>query len=194
MYNEYENYMKSILGYPNYQDSSSSTYFPYRGVAADIDEYESRYENMYPEIYKILRPMITKACNMRSDKEFTEDIIDEIVEDIYKNIESDIDVVNVNITTTNANEYSKSNNQSRSGNVKASMENSIEKTNEEKRSCCGNPMLKDLIKILLLNQVINNNKPLRPIKPNRPRPPFPPHYNQWQSGFPYRNDTDDIYY
>lgn len=193
MYNEYENYMKSILGYPNYQDSSSSTYFPYRGVAADIDEYESRYENMYPEIYKILRPMITKACNMRSDKEFTEDIIDEIVEDIYKNIESDIDVVNVNITT-NANEYSKSNNQSRSGNVKASMENSIEKTNEEKRSCCGNPMLKDLIKILLLNQVINNNKPPRPIKPNRPRPPFPPHYNQWQSGFPYRNDTDDIYY
>lgn len=191
MYNEYENYMRSILGYPNYQESSSSTYFPYRGVSASNDEYESRFDNMYPEIYKILKPMIEKACNMRADKEITEDIIDEIVDEVYRNIEPQIDVVNVNVTTVN--EYTRANSQNRNSNTKINTENTADKTNDEKRSCCGNPMLKDLIKILLLNQIINN-KPPRPIRPPRPRPTFSPHYNGWQGGVPYRNDIDDIYY
>ena len=49
------------------------------------------------------------------------------------------------------------------------------------RACCANPLLKDLIKILLLNQLVNNNQnhpprpPKPPVGPFPPRPPFGPY-------------------
>ena len=181
MFNEYENYMRSVLGYPNYQQEVSNTYFPYRNGNDFVDE--SRYENMYPEIYRILKPMIKKICDSRSYDEITEDLLDNMTDEIYRNIESEIDVVNLNITTEN--EYNKSNNQVRSGNTKMTIDN---KENET-RACCSNPMLKDLIKILLLNQIINNKPP----RPNRPRPPFSPQYGPWQGRPPYRNNIEDPY-
>lgn len=181
MYNEYENYMRSVLGYPNYQEEVSSTYFPYRN-SNDFQE-ESKYENMYPEIYRILKPMIRKICDTRAYNEITEELVESMTNEIYRNIESEIDVVNVNVTTEN--EYHRSNNQGRSGNTKITTEG---KENET-RACCSNPMLKDLIKILLLNQIINNKPP----RPNRPRPPFPPQHGPWQGRPPFRNENDDPY-
>lgn len=183
MYNEYENYMRSILGYPNYQEEEmSSTYFPYRDNRDFVDE--SKYENMYPEIYRILKPMIKKICESRMSSEITEDLIESMTDEIYMSVESEIDVVNVNVTTEN--EYSRSNNQGRSGN---NVKMGVESKENEKRACCSNPMLKDLIKILLLNQIINNKPP----RPNRPRPHFPPQYGPWQGRPPYRNNIDDPY-
>ena len=41
------------------------------------------------------------------------------------------------------------------------------KNEETRQGCCGNPMLKDLIKIMIIQQLLQGNKP--------PRPPRPPH-------------------
>lgn len=190
MYNEYEDYMRSVLGYaPQYQqyDTYGNIYdnfnscFPYRDNA---QFNESRYQNMYPEIYNILKPMVGKICENRNIDSITEADLENMAQNIYSNIEADIDVVNVNIVTSdsrnenrsgnrpeslNANVNNKDNNldYSRSGNMRVK-----EASKEEKRACCGNPTLKDLIKILLLNQLINN----KPQKPGFPgRPPMPPH-------------------
>lgn len=48
---------------------------------------------------------------------------------------------------------------------------------DEKRGGPNNPLLRDLIKILLLNQLIHNRppRPGRPPFPGPPRPPRPPY-------------------
>lgn len=60
---------------------------------------------------------------------------------------------------------------------------------EEKRSTPGNPILRDLIKILVLNQLINNRPP-RPGRPPMPPPPPRPPYNRPPR--PSFRDMDDM--
>lgn len=186
MYNEYENYMRSILGYPSYQDEIANTYFPYRN--SEEASCEPMYDNMYPEIYKMLKPMIKKACDTRAAGQITQDLVECITDEIYKNIEPEIDVINVNVTTEN--DYSRANGQVRSGNNNTNIANVTKDSHiNENRTCCSNPTLRDLIKILLLNQMIGNKPP----RPNRPRPPFPPEYNPWYGRPPYRSDIGNDY-
>lgn len=180
--NDYENYMRSVLGYPiqNEMNTYNNVYgnnnscFPYRSGSTYVTE--NRYENLYPDIYRILKPMIKKICASSGNGDISNDSLENMATEIYNNIESEINVVNVNITTTKEAENTKASVNYRN-NTKGSQTQS--KT-EETRTCCGNPTLRDLIKILILNQLLenNNNRPPRP-----PRPPFQPFFMQQQ---PYR--------
>lgn len=195
MYNEYEDYMRSVLGYPMQQAGyntygnvyeSNNSYFPYRAnndYACNNVMNESRYEDMYPEIYKILKPMIKKACSNTRIEDISDDDLERMTNDIYSNIESDIDVVNVNITTQSGNNNT-SNSQTRSGRNMNVQEVTNDET--ETRQFIGNPTLRDLIKILILHQLIHNrpNRPGRPGMP--PRPPMPPRPRP-----PYRSDFEN---
>ena len=63
MYNEtYDEYIRSILGYPQ-----TNSYNDYRNEYQDynVQSYDmnNQLENCYPEIYKIVYPMITKRCS-----------------------------------------------------------------------------------------------------------------------------------
>ena len=79
MYNEsYEEYIRNILGYPNYNPTI----------------YENSYsmtnpelEACYPEIYKVVYPMITNAC-ARNTKPITSSLVDELTDEIYSAIET----------------------------------------------------------------------------------------------------------
>ena len=187
MYNEYEDYMRSVLGYPSNQVAydtygfsydHNNTYFPYRANANESVD-NSKYENLYPEIYRILKPMITKACSNVTIDDISNDRLEVMANEIYTNVESDIDVVNVNITTQD------NLNQSRNSmNVK-------EVSDDEKRFSPRNPILKDLIKILILRHLLNNrpNRPGRPGMP--PRPPMPPHNNPMPRP-PYRGELENF--
>lgn len=167
--NEYEDYMRSILGYPiqnemntynNAYGNNSST-FPYR--SGNTYTNENDYENLYPEIYKILRPMVRKVCDNTRYGNISNDSLEIMTNEIYNNIESDIDVINVNVRTKEA---------ETSGNfTRKDMKVTQSQTkNEESRKCCSNPILKDLIKIMIIKQLIENSGNRPPI---RPRPPFP---------------------
>ncbi|MBP3502905.1 MAG: hypothetical protein J6K42_05490 [Clostridia bacterium] len=167
--NEYEDYMRSILGYPiqnemnTYRDNN--LFFPYRSGIAYTNE--NNYESLYPEIYKILKPMVRKVCNNPRYGSISNDTLEIMANEIYNNIESDIDVINVNINTKEA---------ETSGNLaRTDMKVSQSKIkDEESRICCGNPTLKDLIKIMIIKQLIENNGNRPPIRP-RPQFPMPPH-------------------
>lgn len=180
--NEYENYMRSILGYPiqneintyNNVYGNNNSYFPYRSGNSYTNE--NRYENLYPDIYRILKPMIKKICNDCNNSDISEDTLEKMSTEIYNNIESEINVVNVNITTTREAENRKNVVSSRN-NMKVSQNQSKD---EPLRTCCGNPTLKDLIKILILNQLLENNSNRPPMPP---RPHFQPFFMQGQ---PYR--------
>jgi hypothetical protein len=162
--NEYEEYMRNVLGYP-----TNNTYmcksFPYRN-----SENNQNYESFYPDIYKMLKPMIDKVCENYRNSTLSKEVLEDMATEIYQNIESDINVVGINASVQET--------ESKFARNGMNIATTNEKEEKLTRGCCGNPVLKDLIKILLLNHIINNNTnrpPRPPFNPYPPRPPRPPY-------------------
>lgn len=202
-YQNYEDYIRSILGYP--VSTSSNTYqnntynysnYNYEPMANNIPRYNSEILELYPEIYKIVNPMVCKICEANS-KPITRELIEKMTDEIYLNIECDNpeeDTVNVRVTlpkeassenkrkdsskeirTTSTNSSpsivkSSNNVNSRSSQNQVRQE---EKSSDipQNRQFRRNNTLRDLIKILILNQLLGINRP--PHRPGMPRPPYP---------------------
>ena len=146
-YQNYEDYMRSILGYPNV-----NTYqMPDDYYQQQNDLKLSELENLYPEIYKLVYPMVCK-CVENNTKPLTEENINEMVLSISNNIEADFEV-NVRMELKN-------------GDVRNP------NSKEEKRETRQNNYLNDLIRILLIREFLRRRNPQSP--GNMPRPPFPP--------------------
>lgn len=138
--NDYEEYMRAVLGYPQANDTYyNKSYLSYNNERKVVDE--NRINKLYPEIYKLLKPMIVKVCENYRAYDIDGGLLETMATEIYNNIESESTVTNEDVKNT--------------------------------RSCAKcNTLLKDLIKILILNQVGNN----RPPRPNQlPRPPMFPY-------------------
>ena len=129
MYNQtYEEYIRSILGYTdNYGDNNQCNYSynsqPYNqfgfehvnaGMSNNYSDYVSQYnvsgelEDCYPEIYKIIYPMVKKVCNNTIgtvNSEMLENMTDEIfsaIEEDSEGIETNVRIqINSNTTGTN---------------------------------------------------------------------------------------------
>ena len=168
MYNNesYEEYIRSILGYPNYNNShfEETQYYP-----DNYPDYElnSELEDCYPEIYRVVYPMVTKACNMNV-KPINSALIDELTEEIYSSIGTENEVkININLTNQTSASSNNRNTPSTNNNIKKE-----EKRGEDRQ--IRNNSLKDLIRILLIRELLGN-RPNRPNRPNHPpfgRPPF----------------------
>ena len=139
-------------------------------------------EECYPEIYKIIYPMVQKACdgNMRAN---SKEEIEQMTDEIYSAIE-DSNQINVNIhlgntiSTSNTNRSQNNNELSKEKIPKKNSEKQeVENRNvdaENKRSPRNNN-LRDLIKILLIRELLgrpHNHFP--PTPPHHPRPPMRP--------------------
>lgn len=176
MHNEsYEEYIRSILGYPNYNNSSccENDYNP--NMASERNNETNRQlEACYPEIYKVVYPMVNKACT-NNTKPITSELIDELTNEIYTAVENDTEI-NININLTN--EIQSSGNRNTSSRVKTESAKEIPQNRGEDRQF-RNRGLQDLIRILLIRELLGRpgrfpgNRP--PFPPNRPpmRPPFP---------------------
>lgn len=136
MYNSYEEYMQTVLGV-----RPEGTY----GAQGGMPYFEPRYEDMnlqevnklYPEIYKIVYPMVQKACGARNISVVNEAQINEIVEEVYNAIEPG------EIET-------RSRDESRNGDVKNPRA-------KETRRPVNNSWMRDLIKILILRELLPGN-------------------------------------
>ena len=194
--NDYEEYMRSVLGYPNNNNTyHQPTSFPYRNTINEIN-----YDDLYPDIYKILKPMIKKICDNPNYRSITNETLEAMTTEIYNNIESDINLVNINITTspnsselTREAEKSKNINNNTRNTVNANKVSSSS-NKEETSQCCGNPTLRDLIKILILNQLLNNNANRPPRPPVPPRPPIMPYPPFRDTSYNYRELENPAYY
>lgn len=145
MYQEtYEDYIRSILGYPNYTYQNQTM-----NCNMANNEQNEVLEACYPEIYKVVYPMICKACDTNT-RPVTPALIDELTNEIYVSIESDNEI-NVNINKTNT-----------------SKPENVRETRGEDRQF-RNRGLQDLIRILLIRELLG-----RPGNPGH-RPPMPPH-------------------
>lgn len=165
MYNQdYEEYMRSILGYtPNYQNNTyrDNNYYDFQNQTY----FNDRLDNMYPEIYNNLYPLITREVSMNS-RSITEDTVEEIVDRIYDEYEKQQDDRKVETEKVD-----NRNNNISSNNIKNNKE--VEKTEDRQRRPRNN-LLRDLIKILLLRELLGRpGFPNRPPRPGPGRPPFP---------------------
>lgn len=171
----YEEYIRSILGYPNnniYDNNSYNTNY-----RQNTDN--NMLEECYPEIYKIVYPMVTTACRNNTSP-VTRDLIDNMTDEIYSAVEGNTEI-GINITLKN--EFKATQNMSdnvrkkpikretKTPNIES--KNEIENSREDRQF--RNRDLRDLIKILLIRELIGRPgfPGQRPPFPPRPRPPFP---------------------
>ena len=173
-YYDYEDYMRSILGYQN-GNIYANTYNPnneyYYNTMNTMNDMQSDYleknresdperiNKLYPEVYKLLYPMVCKACNLNSNREITNDLVDSMTEEIYLNFESD-DKLKVNMTRNLP--------PLKNGDVRNPNAKEPETRGENRQN---NSLLKDLIKILVLREFA---KPIRPEFPLGKPPIAPP--------------------
>lgn len=184
----YEDYIRSILGYPNYNYNDENDY-NFDRMNHRNHQTNAKIENCYPEIYKVVYPMINKACSTNT-RPITQELIDELTNEIYSSIETDNEI---NVTIQLNNEVQSTGNRNTS---QQKTENVKEDRGENRQF--RNRGLQDLIKILLIRELLG--------RPGDHRPPFPPHRPPMRPPFPggpgggrppfmprYENDFSNLY-
>lgn len=168
MYNEtYEDYIRSILGYPNYGNTYQNNPNSYRN-----NEQNLELEACYPEIYKVVYPMVNKACT-NNTRVVNSALIDELADEIYQALENDNEIrVNINLNNeVGSVTVNQTNTNSHNDN-----KNATQRENRgEDRQVFRNRGLQDLIRILLIRELLGRPGNRPPMPPHRPpmRPPFP---------------------
>lgn len=159
-YQNYEDYMRSVLGYSPYVPNN----YTYTDEQEDMYNYSNDVISMqptqdltqfYPEIYKIVYPMVCKICNVNSNREITKELLEQMTDEIYRNVEPEEEQecpVRAPAPLKN-------------GDVRNPNAKEPEVPQKETRQT--NFLLRDLIRILLLKEW---GRPGRPPM----RPPFPP--------------------
>lgn len=150
----YEEYMRSVLGYQpvNYDNTYDIGYdrFEMSDMTAMNNMQMQELENCYPDIYRIIYPMVQKACS-QSTRPITRELVDSMTDEVYFAVEDREMLENRN-----------------------KEEKTLQAT--EDRKIIRDQRLNDLIRILILRELLG--RPGFPIfpgrRPPRPRPPRPP--------------------
>lgn len=193
-YQNYEDYMRQVLGYPindsniyeNYNYMNQINYedtYPFRDENYISNMSEDEVRECYPEIYNLVYPMVCKVCEANTQP-ITKELIEKMTDEVYFAIEDSSTVVNIRVDTPKVEDKNNlSVSQQRKDRIQGREDSRIHRrdtsitSSQEKRDISPkvkesrqfNSGLRDLIKILLLFRLFGN----RPGKPRPPRPPFP---------------------
>lgn len=141
MYNkDYEEYMRAVLGYKPNNEDIYNTY---------DNSYNMDYSRFYPEIYNKLEPIVSRVCSMNT-KPINDDTINEMIDSIIANVNLDEYM-----------EYVKEEPKLRNGDVRNP------NAREEYRQRRPSRLLRDLLRILILNRLLNSQRPRPYGGPNR---------------------------
>ena len=161
--NTYEQYNPENIGmnYEKMYDMVDSYPYGYNPnyIQGNMQSYQNRnvtqeLEDCYPEIYKIVYPMVRKVCAKNNNyRGYSKLDIDRMVEEVYSNIEVN-DAVELNITLNNDVRGSGSKEEAQEADT----------TNSEKRGenrqIRRNNGLNDLIRILILRELLGRPRML----------------------------------
>lgn len=168
----YEDYMRSVYGYEpiNYRN----TYFQDFSVN-QVDD--SMAEELYPDIYKLVYPMVQKAC-MENTRPLNRNVVDDMTNEIYFAIEDEN-------RAENRGTSEKTNNKVIDSKLKDTSKSDNKQLNRSEDRQIRNRGLNDLIRILILRELFGRPgfRPGRPPRPTPPppmgpRPPMGPGYGQ----------------
>ena len=92
-YQNYEDYIRSILGYPTQaQNTYSNDLNMQYEYITQSPRYSSEILELYPEIYKIVNPMVCKICEANT-KPITRELIDQMTEEVENmQIENNLEI------------------------------------------------------------------------------------------------------
>lgn len=155
MFNSYEEYMQNVLGVKSQDTYMSEFNGYYEPRTQEVNMIE--VNKLYPEIYRIVYPMVQKACSKRKIAFIDETTLNEMVEEIYRNLEPE--------ENTEVREEKSPN--LKNGDVKNPR---VKETREERRPT-NNRFLRDLIKILILRELFQEGWQ-GGMGPRPPRPPM----------------------
>ena len=189
MYNEtYDDYIRSILGYApakGYEDSyqdyrnqnmsmnynmNSNMNTNYMNTTSDMD-----LESCYPEIYKIVYPMVCKKCDSVR-MPVTNDDIQNMTDEIYFALEGRAEVqLNINLGNEVRSSEISNTNVAKTADKKPDVKIS-ETSSQNRETRQFNRNLRDLIQILLIRELLRRRRRRPPMPGPRPpmRPPFRP--------------------
>ena len=174
----YEEYMRSVLGYSpyaedNYTYAEQEDFVDNSGNQITTNMQTQDLNEFYPEIYKIVYPMVCKACNINLARELNNDLLEQMTDEIYRNVEPEDDM-QTNLRTLKHPPL-------KNGDV--INPNAKEPEIQERETRQTNYLLRDLIRILLLKEWGRPSRPpMRPpmgpggpgSMPPPPRPGRPP--------------------
>ena len=177
-YQGYEDYMRSVLGYPienhntyrmNYFEDTQNCIMPHQNTR--------ELEDCYPEIYKIINPIVCEVCN-KCNVPITRDVVENMVEEVYQRIEMNNEIsIMINIDNRSSKKETENiGNNTRINNIRNSNNEQLRKVSEteNRQRRPNNPLLRDLIRILILNRLLGGFFQGMPPRPRPPiRPPFP---------------------
>ncbi len=207
-YQSYEDYMRQVLGYSSYNPNIYEN-FDYKLNKPYNDTYyrnfdtlnslDDEFNDLYPEIYHLVNPMVCKVCSA-NNQPITKELLEKMTDEIYSLIESNDTIVNVRVETKKDEtnnlrkvENERTSNRIETNNIQRTPRrvepNYIEKTNRNVAENINsktdttrevrqsndyrknNQTLRDLIKILILKQLLGDRPPVKPPRPNYPSYP-----------------------
>lgn len=130
---DYEEYMRNVLGYQpiKYDNTYNMNYNMINNDSKPIfNNYQvQELENCYPDIYKIVYPMVQKVCAQNTGN-ITREVVDRMTDEVYFAVED-----------------------------REMLENREKKqdTTVENRKISRNHGLNDLIRILILRELLNRH-------------------------------------
>jgi len=146
----YEEYMRTVLGYqPSYMNNvySQEDDFYTMQTRSYIAQPDQDLESLYPECYNKIYPTVCKVCSQCTGQ-ITAEQLEKMTDDVY-------DTVFI---------------------AEVRKDDKTAKQAENRETRQRNNNVRDLIKILILRELLSGGFPIFPgpdHRPPRPRPPFP---------------------
>ena len=174
-YQNYEDYMRQVLGYPINDPNIYETYDyrnenTYSSNQVQNNLTEAEMKALYPDSYNIIYPLVCKACEANNEP-ISKSVVDKMTDDVYKLVERNETVVNIKIEAQNRENSRVSARQEMKRELTPKRTPIKTETRETRQP--NNPLLRDLIRILILQRLFGGGA-ITPPRPMPPRPPFPP--------------------
>lgn len=173
-YQNYEDYMRSVLGYPIQQNTYEMNRYGEEINSTITYTNIKELEGCYPEIYKKINPIVCEVCDRYTGVSYKNEI-ENLVEEVYQKIIINNEIlVKINVENKTAEKSENRVSSVKYNSIKTANIEPIKQARElenRQRRPNDNKLLRDLIRILIINRFLGGGS--FPERPPRPRPPFP---------------------
>lgn len=167
MYYQNGNYMQDLnyynqnpsVGFNPYMANNYQT--PNMNPNPQMPMQQQNLNAMYPAVYRIISPVVSQVLATNNTGYLTEDLLNSMVDTVYNIVEGDINLEDhtnpVNRTVTNDNA-----NNSNCARTNSTNPSSTSTTSTNSGTNRQNSLLRDIIKIMILNNIISRRANVNP--------------------------------
>ena len=148
-YQNYDDYMRDVFYFNGLSNNPNNMFY------MQNQSTQNNLSSYYPSIHKIVYPVVQRVTSGTNYQYINEDIINDMVNTVYGIVEGDINNIE-NVSSNNINNDSKRTNQTTTQvNASSNSPSNINNTNNFSNLNSNNSLLRDLIKILVIRELIN---------------------------------------